>query len=247
MDKNTDSIDIGFFGISIKKEELVIVGSKPNVGKSALAYSILRNIGITNHIPTAVITTGTFFGDQLKQRLLSYESGINYRKIQNEALSDNDKEKLKNAVQKLNASPVYTEDFPNGSLEEIKQAVNNLVNKNNVEIVLIDSYDFLNEVVNNKLSMSKILLEYKHFAQLYNITVIILMDLPADCNPRSLDIFKKDVTVTRIADTFIFLDREIENNFEKNPTTTANLIYCKNNSFTEYEIKLETGMCKIRF
>lgn len=239
--KKSESIDTGFYEITFEKGELVIIGAKPEVGKSALAYSIFRNIAVENGIPAAVITTGTFFGNQLAQRLLSYESGIKYLKLMKGLLNEKNVEKLKWAVQKLKKSPVFAEDFPNGCFTQIEQAAEELVAENHIEILLIDSYDFLDEVVKGNQPMSKVLLQYKNMAQMQNIVVAVLMDLPANCDPDSLDMFKNDVAVTRIVDSYIFLDREIINDYERIPDTKAKLLFCRNNQFCEYEVKLEDG------
>lgn len=239
VDKNVDEINTGFFGITIKKGELIIIGAKPGVGKSALAYSILRNVGIKDEVSSGVITTGTFFGNQLKLRLLSYESGIKFHKMTNGLLNEKEKKKLMDAEQKLEESPVFSDDLPNGSFKEIEQAVKKCVAENNVQIVFIDSFDFLEEVVNEKLSMSKVLMEYKKLAQMQNIAVVFLMDLPENCEPYTLNIFKKDVAVTRIVDAWLFLDREIIKDYEKIPDNNAKLLYCRNNQFCEYGVCFE--------
>ncbi len=242
---NTNTFDTGFFGITLKKGELVVVGAKPGVGKSALAYSIFRNIAVERSIPAVVITTGTFFGNQLMLRLLSYESGIKYHKLLNGFLNERDIEKLDRAVQKLRESPIYIEDFPNGSFSQIEEAVKKMVEKNHVRFILIDSYDFLDEVVKGSQSMSKVLLQYKNTAQMQDIAVVALMDLQENCEPNSLDMFRKDVAVTRIVDAWLFLDREIANDYEKVPDNGAKLLYCRDNQFVEYEVKLEDAMIKL--
>ena len=239
--KKSESIDTGFFGITFEKSELVIIGAKPGVGKSALAYSIFRNIAVENGIPAAVITTGTFFGNQLMQRLLSYESEIKYHKLQKGLLNEKDVEKLNRAIQKLKESPIFVEDFPNGSFNQIEQAVEKLVAENHIKILFIDSYEFLDEVVKGNLPMSKVFLQYKNLAQLQNILVAVLMDLPANCELSSLNMFRNDVAVTRIVDSYIFLDREIINDYERIPDTKAKLLFCRGNQFCEYEVKLEDG------
>lgn len=239
--KKSESIGTGFFGITFEKGELVIIGAKPGVGKSALAYSIFRNIVIENGIPAAVITTGTFFGNQLNHRLLSYESGIKYHKLLKGLLNEKDVEKLNRAVQKLKESPVFVEDLPNGSFAQIEQAAEKLAVENHTEFILIDSFDFLDEVVKGNQPMSKVLLKYKNLAQMQNIVMVVLMDLPANCEPDSLDMFRNDVAVTRIADAYIFLDREIINDYERIPDTKAKLLFCRGNQFCEYEVKLEDG------
>lgn len=239
--KKSESIGTGFFGITFEKGELVIIGAKPGVGKSALAYSIFRNIAVENGIPAAVITTGTFFGTQLNHWLLSYESGIKHHKLLKGLLNEKDVEKLKWAVQKLKESPVFTEDFPNGSFTQIEQAAEKLVAENHIKILLIDSYDFLDEVVKDNQPMSKVLLQYKNLAQMQNVVVAVLMELPENCEPDSLDMFKNDVAVTRIVDFWLFLDREIINDYERIPDTKAKLLFCRGNQFCEYEVKLEDG------
>lgn len=225
-------VDIGFFGISVKKGELAIIGSKAGVGQSALAYSIFRNIGIINCIPTGLITTGKFSGKDLIWRLISYETGIKYIKLLKGLLNDDDVAKISSAVRKLNASPFFTEDLPNGSFNEIEAAVKIMAAEKHCEIIFIDGLDYLNEVENGKMNMSEVVSQYKNLAQSENLAVIMLMDLPA-----------KDVAVTRTADASILLDIEIANDYENNPTKEARLLYCRNGCISEYGVFLENGMC----
>lgn len=219
-----ESIKTGFHNLSINKGELIIVGARPGVGKSSLAYSLIRNI----KVPAGIITTGNFFGKEVAFRLLSFESGVRFLRIKHGRLTIDETERIKHAVNVLKKWSVHISDLPNGRYEDISEVVSMMVMEQHVSLVFIDSYDYLKEIIDGQKKMSELLEKYKQLAVSLNVILMIGMDLPESGDRESaalinLEVFKKDVAVTRIVDLFMFLERNTD---PENPEVSeARLIY----------------------
>lgn len=76
---------------------LIILASRPKVGKTAFALSIAQNVAETDK--KVVFYSQEMLGEELCERILSRQSGISMDKLINNTLLPHELEKLKNTVQ----------------------------------------------------------------------------------------------------------------------------------------------------
>ncbi|MCF0241269.1 MAG: replicative DNA helicase, partial [Treponema sp.] len=70
-----DSMTCGF-----QPSELIIIGARPSIGKTAFALSMMQNIAVEKHIPCGFFSLEMSY-ESIGQRLLSQESRINSNKL----------------------------------------------------------------------------------------------------------------------------------------------------------------------
>lgn len=126
-----------------------------------------------------------------------------------------------------------------------------MVEQQKVEIIFVDSYEYLREVVDSDKdeypSVHKELLEeYKQLAKELNIPIIMLMNLPCSDNVEpSISDFKANMIIPRTADEVYFLHRDRIKDYGKSEAT---LITGKNvnglNPYIHLDFYPETGMFK---
>lgn len=118
--KGLDDILAGFH-----KSDLIIVGARPSVGKTAVAISIANNV-LKRKVPVALFSL-EMSREQVGERLFSMNSGVGLQNIRSGIFKS--KEEIDDAVSKINKVkdeidnfPLVVDDSPSLSILEIKRA-----------------------------------------------------------------------------------------------------------------------------
>ena len=120
-----------------KKGELVILASRPAVGKTSFSINILANAGMYGEATCAFFSIDTP-KEELAQKMLCSVSGVSLYKAQNGELSADDWKKLieaRNKVEKSKISISYTETL---SDEEVIDECKKNKKEQGLDLVIID-------------------------------------------------------------------------------------------------------------
>lgn len=96
---------------------LIILASRPKVGKTAFALSIAQNVAETGK--KVMFYSQEMLGEELCERILSKKSGISMNKLIDNSLSFNEIEKLKNALEN-NADNLIVNDSSGIAVQDIR-------------------------------------------------------------------------------------------------------------------------------
>lgn len=249
----TQYVATGFKDIYFKKGNLILLASRPSIGKTSLALNILLNMATKKKKAVGYITCGEFDETDITRKLLGFSSEIPMHKIKSANLKAKDIEKLKEKSGELWESPIFINDTPNPIFAEVEFAARLMVEQKKVEIIFIDSYEYLREVVDSDKDElpyihEKLLEEYKQVARELNIPIIMLMSLPNpedEYEPTIAD-FKENMIIPRTADVIYLLHRDrIKGDSKKGEAT---LITAKNinglNKYMSLYFYPETGVYK---
>ena len=241
----------GFKDINFKKGDLIILAARPRIGKTSLALSLLLNIATKKKKAVGYITCGEFDESDITRKLLGFSSEIPMHKIKSANLKVEEVKKLSEKSGELWDAPIFINDSPNPIFEEIELAARLMVEQQKVEIIFVDSYEYLREVVDADKEEypyihKDLLEEYKKAAQDLNIPIVMLMTLPhsdEEYEP-SISDFKENMIIPRTADVVYLLHRDRIK--DDNKRTEATLITGKNNNGINSYIHLnfypETGL-----
>lgn len=132
----------GFAGIDsltggIEPGELIVLGSRPSVGKSALALCIARNVAIQSRMPVMFVTFEMSASD-LVTRAIAQTSGVHMRSLLHRPPTPEETEFLTNAQKVLAASPFYVFDAEVLSVDQIVAAVERHVDTDPIRLVVVD-------------------------------------------------------------------------------------------------------------
>ncbi len=121
-----------------QKSNLIILGARPSVGKTAFALNILRNAAVDNNMPVAIFSL-EMSALELVKRLMTTESGLAAEKIKGaEKLSQNDWEQLHYSTKALAKAPLYIDDTPGISVMEFRTKAKRLVKSKGVRFIIVD-------------------------------------------------------------------------------------------------------------
>jgi replicative DNA helicase len=173
-----DTITAGF-----QNSDLVIVAGRPGAGKSAVALNFAENAAIPSgkheRVPVALFSL-EMSKEQLAQRLLCSQGGINLHHVRSGRLTDADWPRLTTAAGLLNEAPILIDDSPSPTLMEIRAKCRRLKSENRLGMLIIDYLQLIRssgQAENRVQEISQITRGLKGLAKELNIPILALSQL----------------------------------------------------------------------
>lgn len=121
-----------------QRANLIILGARPSVGKTAFALNVLRNAAIDNNMPVAIFSL-EMSALELVKRLVTTESGLEPDKIKGGTkLDPRDWDQLDYSLKALAKAPIYIDDTPGISIMEFRTKAKRLVKSKGVRFIVVD-------------------------------------------------------------------------------------------------------------
>lgn len=151
LDKLTGGLLVG--GIST-------IAGRPSMGKTAFAMTVVRNAGVLNKIPTAVLSLAEE-ADYVAKRLVATQfgwDGVKKIEMHSRKLTGEQKEKIAmlqrigfetpeiddiEFVKQMKSAPVWIEHSPCMNMDEIVCCMERLKRENDVRLLIIDSFGWI--------------------------------------------------------------------------------------------------------
>lgn len=126
------------FTMGWQKGNLIILGARPSVGKTAFALNLARNAAVEFNHPVAFFSL-EMTSMELTDRLIATESGISSDKIKGKVkLEPYEWQVLEKSVGKIFKAPLYIDETPGITLTEFVAKAKRLVREKGVEIIFVD-------------------------------------------------------------------------------------------------------------
>ena len=120
--------------------DLIILAARPGMGKSSFALNIATRVAMKQRIPVAIFSL-EMTKEQLTNRILSAEAGIDSQAFRTGALTASDWEYLALATEKLHDAPIYMDDTSSITITEMKakiRRINQDPSRPNIGLIVID-------------------------------------------------------------------------------------------------------------
>lgn len=188
----------------LQKSDLVIVGARAGVGKTAFAINIL------DHCANELKKNCIFFSlemprNQIVQRFYSLMGNFDNYDIKKAKPLQDQKSKLLEIHEKLKSGGLYIDDTSNNTVASMTLKAKRFQRKNGLDLVVIDYLQFIkpsNKTGNRFQDVGDIARDLKVMARQLNVPVIALCQLN-----RALDTEKRPPTLADLRES-----GEIENN-----------------------------------
>lgn len=249
-----------------QRNDLIIVGARPSVGKTAFALNIAQNVAIKAGENVAIFSL-EMGAEQLVMRMLCAEGNIDAQRLRTGSLTDDDWGKLVMAMGSLSNAGIYIDDTPGIRVNEIRAKCRRLKQEHGLGMILID---YLQLIVgsgrpgeNRQQEVSEISRALKQLARELEVPVIALSQLSRgveqrqDKRPMMSDI-RESGSIEQDADIVAFLyrddyyDKESENKNiieiiiakqRNGPVGTVQLAFVKEyNKFVNLERRFDDSM-----
>ncbi len=249
--KDLDNMTAG-----LQRSDLIILAARPAMGKTTLVGNLIQNVA--THEKQAVL----FFSlemskDQLVDRMLASESGVDAWNIRTGNLTDDDFEKLGAAMGSLSEAPIYIDDTPGITVLEMRTKARREAQKHPLGLIVIDYLQLMSGSrgggdFNRVQEVSEISRGLKLIARELNVPVIALSQLSRSVESRSPQIpqlsdLRESGSIEQDADIVAFLYREDYYNPETDRQHIADLILAKHRNGPTGRIELYFHPEKLKF
>ena len=169
--------------------DLIIIASRPGMGKTALSLSMARNIAIDHKIPVAFFSL-EMSAIQLITRLISAETGLKSDILRTGKLAPHEWQQLNNQITDLESAPLFIDDTPSLTIFELRAKARRLVSSNDIKVIIIDYLQLMHlgsstKTGNREQEISIISRNLKALAKELNVPVIALSQLSRAVETRS--------------------------------------------------------------
>ncbi len=120
-----------------QKSDLIILAARPSVGKTSLALNFALNAA-RRHKKVVGFFSLEMSAEQLVQRLLSVETGINQQRLRQGEIEDHEWQMLMEAAGVLSETMLFIDDTPAISALELRTKARRLQAEHGLDLVIVD-------------------------------------------------------------------------------------------------------------
>ncbi|MBE6352201.1 MAG: replicative DNA helicase [Treponema bryantii] len=233
---NLDSMTSGF-----QNSDLIILGARPSIGKTAMALSMMQHISLDRKIPCGFFSL-EMSTELIGMRILAQESRVSMSKIRSGMIKIDEIQKIQDAAGRWFEAPLYIVDTPNMRLLELRSMARRMVEKHGVKIIFIDYIGLIatdNPTAPVFEQVSEISKSLKALARELKIPIVALSQVSrnAEGEEPNLAQLRGSGSVEQDADVVMFLHRERLK--DESPIQDAKLILAKQRNGATGDIKIK--------
>ncbi len=178
--KGLDNLLSGF-----QRSDLIILGARPSVGKTSLALDFGRAAALKSKKAVALFSL-EMSKEQLVDRMLCAQSGVNLWKLRTGNLSDNpnsnDFQRIGEAMGELSETSVFIDDTPGLTVMQIRSKIRRLKAENDIGLIIIDYLQLMeshnrDNATNRVQEVAVISRHLKGIAREFDVPVLALSQL----------------------------------------------------------------------
>jgi replicative DNA helicase len=121
----------------LQRSDLIILAARPGMGKTSFALNIAAHAALKNHITVGIFSL-EMSRDQLVQRLICAEAGIDSHRLRTGYIEEGEWAKIAQAIGELSEAPVYIDDTPGISIMELRTKARRLQAEHDLGFVVVD-------------------------------------------------------------------------------------------------------------
>lgn len=203
----------------LQKSDLIILAARPSVGKTTLALDLARHVAVRSKVPTAIFSL-EMSKEQLVDRMLCAEAGVDLWKMRTGRLSDRDEDddfpRIGHAIGVLSEAPIFIDDFASATIMDIRTKARRLQMEHNLGFIIIDYLQLMEgrtRTDNRVQEISEISRGLKQIAKELNVPVLALSQLNRGVEMRQPPIpkladLRESGSIEQDADIVMFIYRE---------------------------------------
>lgn len=201
-----------------QKSDLIILAARPSMGKTAMALNLAQNVAIKAEKPVLLFSL-EMSKEQLVDRMLASEAGVNSWNLRTGNLSDSDFEKIGHAMGSLSEAQMFIDDTPGLTVSDLRTKARREAHKRELGLIIVDYLQLMSggskfkSDGNRVQEISEISRGLKSVARELNVPVIALSQLSRSVESRSPQIpqlsdLRESGSIEQDADVVMFLYRD---------------------------------------
>lgn len=210
--KDLDNILAGF-----QRSDLIVLAARTSMGKTALALNLAHNVALQAKLPVLIFSL-EMSKEQLVDRLLAMESGVNAWNLRTGNLNDADLEKISQALGPLSEAPIFIDDTPSITVSDLRTKARREAHQRQLGLIVVDYLQLMSGTrasgdFNRVQEVSEISRGLKSIARELNVPLLALSQLSRSVESRSPQIpqladLRESGSIEQDADVVAFLYRE---------------------------------------
>lgn len=219
----------------LQRGDMVIVAGRPSMGKTTFAMNIAEHAAIKSGLPTAIFSM-EMPGESLAMRMLSSLGRIDQHRVRTGKLEDDDWPRLTSAVGLLAEAPMFIDDTPALSPNELRARVRRLAREHGQLGLIVIDYLQLMQVhgssENRTNEISEISRSLKALAKEMDVPVVALSQLNRSLEQRPnkrpvMSDLRESGAIEQDADVIVFIYRDEVYNEDSDSKGVAEIIIGK--------------------
>ncbi|MBI1961058.1 MAG: replicative DNA helicase [Candidatus Liptonbacteria bacterium] len=219
-DSHMRGIPTGFAQIDnclsgLQKSDLVIIGARPSLGKTALALDMARNIAVKSKQPVGIFSL-EMSKDQLVDRLIASHAGMPLWKLRVGRVTDEQKRQIMDACDQLSGAPIFIDDTPSPTILEIRSMARRLQMQHGLSVLVVDYLQLImprTHSENANQQITEISRGLKSLARDLSIPVVAISQLSRNVDQREqrtprLSDLRDSGSIEQDADVVMFIARK---------------------------------------
>jgi len=234
----TGFVDLDNILAGLQKSDLIILASRPGLGKSALATNIAANIAISQKVPVGVFSL-EMSKDQVTDRLIASLANVDLWRLRTGRLSgegdDNDFARIQQAMGILSEAPIYIDDAASSNILQMRAMARRLQADKGLGLVIVDYLQLMeprNPEATMVQQMTEVSRSLKALAREINVPVLALSQLSRAVEQRSPQIprladLRETGAIEQDSDVVLFIYREDHYRPDTSRKNIADIIIAK--------------------
>lgn len=242
-----------------QKSDLIILASRPTMGKSAISLDFARHAAVDEGVPVGIFSL-EMAKDQVVDRLISAQANVDLWKLRTGRLSsegeENDFSRIQQALGVLSEAPIYIDDAATSNILQMRAMARRLQASKGLGLIIIDYLQLIdprNIAASPVQQMTEISRSLKALARELNIPVLAISQLSRAVEQRSPQIprlsdLRESGSIEQDADVVLFIYREDRYRSETLKKNIADLIVAKhrNGPVGKAELYFDEGKVSFR-
>ena len=250
--KDLDNILAGF-----QRSDLFILAARPSMGKTALMLNFAHNVAVKSELPVLFFSL-EMSKEQLVDRMLSAEAGVDAWNLRTGNLTDKDFEKIGQAMGTLSEAQIYIDDSPGITVSDMRTKARREAHTRPLGLIIVDYLQLMSggsrfgNEFNRVQEISEISRGLKGLARELNVPVIAASQLSRSVESRSPQIpqlsdLRESGSIEQDADVVAFIYREDYYNSETERKNITDILIKKHRNGPIDNVELYFDRQKQRF
>lgn len=211
--KDLDNILAG-----LQRSDLFVLAARPSMGKTALSLNIAHNVAVQSELPVLLFSL-EMSKEQLVDRMLAVESGVDAWALRTGNLNDQDFEKIGQAMGSLSEAQIFIDDTPGITVSDLRTKARREAHQRPLGLIIVDYLQLMSGGSrfagdgNRVQEISEISRGLKQIARELNVPMVALSQLSRSVESRSPQIpqladLRESGSIEQDADVVAFIYRE---------------------------------------
>ncbi len=255
----TGFIDLDNILSGLQRSDLVILASRPSMGKSSLALDFAKYVAVHEKLPVGIFSLEMSM-DQVVDRLIASQSGVDLWKIRTGTLSsrgeNNDFAKIQDALGVLAEAPIFIDDAATSNVLQMRAMARRLQADQGLGMLIIDYLQLIDPRTAQESmvqQITEISRSLKALARELNVPLVAISQLSRAVEQRSPQIprladLRESGSLEQDADVVLFIYREDRYREESEKKNIADIIIAKhrNGPVGKVELYFEERIASFR-